>query len=140
MSDGVLDLVPGLVRGQMRGGRCLYDKFAKEELVRRCLQPGVSVAAMALAHGVNANLVRRWIMLTVRERGSEQPAPLKLLPVVTPTVTSKMASASPTLPLQPTLPSDNTIEILLPIGTIRVRGAVDPSALAAVIDCLRHRT
>ena len=134
MSDGVLDLVPGLVRGQMRGGRCLYDKSAKEELVRRCLQPGVSVAAMALAHGVNANLVRRWIMLTVRERGSEQPAPVKLLPVLTTT------ESSTTVPRQVTPPSDNAIEILLPSGTIRVRGAVEPSALAAVIDCLRQRT
>jgi transposase-like protein len=134
MSDGVLDLVPGLVRGQMRGGRCLYDKSAKEELVRRCLQPGVSVAAMALAHGVNANLVRRWIMLTVRERGTEQPAPVKLLPVLTTT------DSSTTVPRQVIPPSDNAIEILLPSGTIRVRGAVEPSALAAVIDCLRQRT
>jgi hypothetical protein len=30
MSDGLLDLVPGLVRGQMRGRRCIYDKSAKD--------------------------------------------------------------------------------------------------------------
>ena len=32
----------------------------KQELVALC-QPGVSVSAVALAHGVNANLLRRWI-------------------------------------------------------------------------------
>jgi len=32
----------------------------KRELVALC-QPGISVSAIALAHGVNANLLRRWI-------------------------------------------------------------------------------
>ena len=32
----------------------------KAEVVRACT-PGVSVAAVALAHGLNANLVRRWL-------------------------------------------------------------------------------
>lgn len=26
-----------------------------------CLQPGVSMAAVAMAHGLNANLLRRWV-------------------------------------------------------------------------------
>jgi transposase len=29
--------------------------------VKRCQQPGVSLAALALAHGVNANLLRTWV-------------------------------------------------------------------------------
>jgi transposase-like protein len=56
--SGVLS---GLVVGRMRDGRCRYDPQVKQELVRRCLQPGVSVAAMAMRHGVNANLLRKWI-------------------------------------------------------------------------------
>jgi hypothetical protein len=47
----LVNLVPGLVRGQKRNAQCVYDKQAKRELVQRCQQPGVSVAAMALAHG-----------------------------------------------------------------------------------------
>ncbi|WP_246247112.1 transposase, partial [Candidatus Methylobacter favarea] len=31
------------------------------ELVEACLQPGISVARMALEHGINANLLRKWI-------------------------------------------------------------------------------
>ena len=69
MSERVIDLVPGLVRGQKRNGRCVYDKQAKRELVRRCQQPGVSVAALALAHGLNANLLRKWITVAMHRRG-----------------------------------------------------------------------
>jgi transposase len=33
----------------------------KRQVVDACRQPDVSVAGVALAHGVNANLVRRWL-------------------------------------------------------------------------------
>lgn len=55
------EVLSGLVLGRIRDGRCRYDPQVKQELVRRCLQPGVSVAAMAMRHGVNANLLRKWI-------------------------------------------------------------------------------
>lgn len=55
------EILSGLVLGRIRDGRCRYDPQVKQELVRRCLQPGVSVAAMAMQHGVNANLLRKWI-------------------------------------------------------------------------------
>lgn len=50
-----------LVVGHRSNGRCRYDPEAKRELVEACLQPGISVARMALEHGVNANLLRKWI-------------------------------------------------------------------------------
>lgn len=33
----------------------------KREVILACQQPGASVAGVALAHGLNANLVRRWV-------------------------------------------------------------------------------
>ncbi len=45
-------------------GRTPYRKHAlsdKRRIVELCLTPGASVAGIALAHGVNANLVRKWI-------------------------------------------------------------------------------
>ena len=33
----------------------------KAGVIRACAQPGVSVASVALAHGLNANLVRCWL-------------------------------------------------------------------------------
>ena len=44
-----------------RNGKRFFSKEHKRAVVERCLAPGASVAAVALAHGLNANLVRRWI-------------------------------------------------------------------------------
>lgn len=33
----------------------------KQKVVQACLQPGVSIAAIALHHRLNANLLRRWV-------------------------------------------------------------------------------
>ncbi len=41
----------------------------KAQLVEACEQPGVSSAAIAMANGVNANLLRRWVSDAER-RGS----------------------------------------------------------------------
>ncbi|MFW9103187.1 transposase [Pseudomonas sp. P4795] len=38
-----------------------YPKSFKAQVVHECEQPGVSVAAIAMRHGINANVVRRWI-------------------------------------------------------------------------------
>ncbi|MBP8184102.1 MAG: transposase [Rhodoferax sp.] len=50
-----------LVLGHDRGGRCRYDPQAKAELIQECMKPGVSVARIAMQHGINANLLRAWI-------------------------------------------------------------------------------
>jgi transposase len=51
-----------LVTGFERNGqRRRFDPQAKRELIQACLRPGVSVARMALEHGLNANLLRKWI-------------------------------------------------------------------------------
>jgi transposase len=62
MADEISDLKDRLVAAVERGGRRRrFDVQAKRELVQACLQPGISVARMALDHGLNANLLRRWI-------------------------------------------------------------------------------
>ena len=126
MSERLIDVVPGLVRGQKRDGRCVYDKQAKRELIRRCQQPGVSVAGMALAHGLNANLLRKWITVASTRRGSVASVAPVLLPVTT---------QSPV----PASLSDGHLEVVLPGGTVRVRGSVSRDALQVVIDCLSRR-
>jgi transposase len=126
MSERSIDVVPGLVRGQKRDGRCVYDRQAKRELVRRCQQPGVSVAAMALAHGLNANLLRKWITVASTDRTGLVSA----APVLLPVTTQPSASASPI---------DGHLEVVLPGGTVRIRGHVSRDALQVVIDCLSRR-
>ncbi|WP_133308883.1 IS66-like element accessory protein TnpA [Borborobacter arsenicus] len=44
-----------------RDGRRRYDPASKDRLVAACLEPDVSVSKLALEHGVNANLLRKWI-------------------------------------------------------------------------------
>ena len=44
----------------------------KAEVIAACQQPGVSIAAVALAHGLNANLLRHWIIK--HERAATTPA------------------------------------------------------------------
>jgi transposase-like protein len=55
------EVLNGLVVGHKRDGRCRYDPQVKHELIRQCMLPGVSVARMAMQHGINANLLRTWI-------------------------------------------------------------------------------
>jgi transposase len=43
------------------GQRHYYDEQAKQALIRACLQPGASLAGLALKAGVNANLLRKWV-------------------------------------------------------------------------------
>ena len=45
-----------------RRGR--YSDDFKRQIMAACKQPGVSTAAVALANGLNANLLRRWISET----------------------------------------------------------------------------
>ena len=51
----------GQVVGTGRRRRRSYSELFKAETVGECQQPGVSIAAIALARGVNASLVRRWV-------------------------------------------------------------------------------
>lgn len=51
-----------------RNGRRRYDPASKDRLVAACLEPGVSVSRLALEHGVNANLLRKWNMRALISR------------------------------------------------------------------------
>ena len=62
--------------------RRIHSIEFKTELVAICSQPGVSLSAVALAHGVNANLVRRWIkQFPVDSNLQQLPARARLVPV-----------------------------------------------------------
>lgn len=41
--------------------RRAYSAEFKSQIVKACCEPGVSVAGVALANGLNANMVRRWL-------------------------------------------------------------------------------
>ena len=57
-----------------------YPKSFKTQVVQECEQPGVSVTAIAMRHGINANVVRRWLPLYRDQQAATLPAfiPLKV--------------------------------------------------------------
>jgi transposase len=64
--------------------RRVHGADLKAEVLRQCHEPGASVAAVALAHGLNANLVRKWLRgrglkrsgLAVHSLRADQPVPI----------------------------------------------------------------
>lgn len=50
-----------LIKAPMRRGRRRYTEEFKKQATEACLIPGVSIASVALANGLNANLLRRWV-------------------------------------------------------------------------------
>ena len=50
-----------LIKAPMRRSRRRYTDEFKKQAIEACLQPGISMASVALANGLNANLLRRWV-------------------------------------------------------------------------------
>jgi transposase len=58
-----------VVDGRRR--RRLHSDEFKANAVAACMQPGVSMAAVAMTHGINANLLRRWVRAAETRPGDE---------------------------------------------------------------------
>ncbi len=65
------------------------------------MQPGISMAAVAMAHGVNANLLRRWVKSAEMVPGEvetlpvqKQPAPPSATPAFVPVAMPPRATAT----------------------------------------------
>ncbi|ATG92627.1 transposase [Methylomonas koyamae] len=100
MKEQTTRLSRPLIAGHGRDGRCLYDPEAKRELVRICLQPGLSVAKIALEHGINANLLRKWIGL-YQEAGASVRHGTLALPTFPPTSAQLAGLSTRTSSAQP---------------------------------------
>jgi len=50
-----------LIKAPMHRSRRRYTDEFKKQAIEACLQPGISMASVALANGLNANLLRRWV-------------------------------------------------------------------------------
>lgn len=76
-----------------------YPKSFKAQVAQECLQPDISIASIALRHGINANLVRKWIPLYRDHPSSALPAFIPLT-LKTETVTVVPAVVSIEIPLR----------------------------------------
>lgn len=58
-----------LVAKPARRTRRRHSEEFKRQVIEACLQPGVSVAAIALVNGLNANYLRQWVRAHREESG-----------------------------------------------------------------------
>jgi transposase len=137
------------VIGVRRDGRRRYDPQAKRALVDAALQPGVSLAGLALKHGINANLLRKWVVRHQRA-GIAMPVPrvAAAAQAFVPVVEVAHAEAPADEPPRPTPPAAPPAALLrpaparlkahLPNGVVLelACGEHDAALVSAVIDSL----
>lgn len=71
-----------------------YSNEFKRDLVAACTVPGVSVASIALANGINANVLRRWVVQLAHQPDSTAVVAARSLPVASTCPSSASASHS----------------------------------------------
>ena len=87
----------------------------KQAVIEACCEPGASVAGIAMANGVNANQVRRWM----RERGIEPPTRRLPMPVLE--TAPAIAPAFVPLPIAPATPTLGDIRIEVRRGNTAIK-------------------
>ncbi len=135
---GHVDIINTPQRGRRR--RRTFDPAFKAELVAACQHPGVSVAAIALDHGLNANLLRRWI--TEHERyghhGSpdERPVPTRKNIAVAPA--SMPSLPAPFVPVSVAPAQDEVIRLDITRGAATMRVEWPMSGAGQCAELLRE--
>ncbi|WP_374429385.1 IS66-like element accessory protein TnpA [Ideonella dechloratans] len=117
-----------VLRTNARGRHTYVDEF-KHWIVEQALQPGMSLAGLAMSNQVNANQLRRWVQLHSKRPGAVAAA-ARLVPVT-------LASASPPVPAPL---REVAVEIVVGNALVRVRDGVSPASLRTVLACLRDTT
>jgi transposase-like protein len=119
---------PEISRHEGRRTHRTYSREFKAEMVSACLQPGASVAALALRHGMNANVVHRWLKEHARN-GRHQ---LKV-PGTSPAIASNVAAVEFVqlpLPAAAAEPERQSMEVELRKGSLTLR-VTWPASLVA---------
>lgn len=75
-----------------------YPKPFKAQVVQECLQPGATVSSVATSHGINANVIRKWLPLY---RDQPAAALLAFVPVRTPPTRSIVAMSAKAFSCRP---------------------------------------
>lgn len=120
-----------------RKGRPNYPVDFKRRLAAAACETGVSVSKMAMANGVNANMVFKWR----REfrAGLFGDAP-QTIPTLLPVVLVEAGSVtSPTLAITQTVPASapDAIEIVFADAVVRVPAGADAALLRTIFQSLR---
>ena len=109
----------------------------KQRIVGAALAEGASVARVARAHGVNANLVFNWCRL-YRAGRLRRRHEAKLLPVRVTGESCTSPEASRTEPGGLPVCSAGTIHIQLEHAQVRVESGANPALLRVLLECLQR--
>ncbi len=110
-----------------------HDAAFKRKLIDLCYQRGASVAAIALEHGINANLLFKWRRREAASSGKRPVNSPVLLPV------TLEASQLPSIATGPSrAASSGVIEVELGQARLRLRGCVDEASLRTLVRVLRE--
>ena len=105
-----------------RRRRRTHSAEFKAQVVAACNSPGVSIAAVAMAHGVNSNLARRWVLEAERRGGGA--------------LATAASSAVPTAFVAVQLPPAETEPAAIRIELRRGTSTINVSwPCAAALDC-----
>jgi len=119
-----------------RNGRRFFSESHKRAVVEKCLVPGASVSAVALAHGFNTNLVRKWILKHQAARALARTAgPLVPVSMIEAPAKSTRKSRHGAGKRVPELAS-GWIEIEVGATRVILRGKVEAGQLRLVLDAL----
>jgi len=116
---------------QPRSQRRVHSAEFKAQVLAECQQPDASVAAVALAHGLNVNLLRKWLVgrgikrtglsapRTVTCKQSAAGVPLAASLQIIPVEVASVAAADPT-PAEAPAPNTPDIHIELTRGATQL--------------------
>ncbi|NHT77025.1 transposase [Rhizobiaceae bacterium CRRU44] len=130
-----------------RNGRRRFDQGSKDRLVAACLEPGASVSKLAREHGVNANLVWKWIRKHTPAHPLSPSSTSAFIPVQIAAPSSEFAIEMPATDREERLPttgrsdplaSPAKVSVSLPNGVRLTLECRDLNALTAIIGALGH--
>ena len=125
------------VRVSNRKGRPNYPRAYKREVAQVACAPDVTVSKVALAYGLNTNMVFKWRReLRAGLLGNSDSC--ALVPVTLPQLPDKEGDTSQATPPSVAAAQEikGSIEIELSGARVRVHGMVDPNQLRLVLRCL----
>lgn len=130
-------------RPSNRKGRPNYAPEYRRQVAVAASEPGISVAKLAQAHGLNPNMVFKWRrQLRAGPFDAVAHGTAVLLPVALPDAPAGEKTEPSSMVVQPvephrdSVPAASGIEIELNGARVRVTGMVDPMQLRLVLRCL----
>ena len=104
---GHVNTLPEQAVDGRRRRRIHSDEF-KATVVASCLRPGMSMAAVAMANGINANLLRRWVRAAEMRGDTDE---VQSLPAPNSAAQTPAAGFVPMALPAPSAPPDIRIEL-----------------------------